>query len=252
MTRYRLDLSYDGTDFLGSQRQPQGKTVQSELEKALGIVFKEPIQSVFSGRTDAGVHALHQVVHFDAPFSVPNSGLRHALNSILSSKIDISQALQVSSDFHARFSAQSRTYYYYFSDMTIPVFFRKYITMTPFLINLEKLKGLESVFVGQKDFQAFGSTGSNQKSSIRTITDISVSKLHSHPYFMDTDFPVYRLSITANGFLYHMVRNIMGALFEVVRGYCELDDLKAMIENNKKIHYTTAKPYGLYLALITY
>ena len=252
MNRYRLDISYDGTDYLGSQRQSRGQTVQGELEKSLKIIFKTKLETVFSGRTDAKVHALNQVVHVDTPFAIDAAALCKGLNSTLEKDIRVEKVECVPSKFHARFSAKLRTYHYYFSTEQIPVFLRNYITRVPYPCDLKRADGIDTLLLGKKDFKHFGSTGSNQVSTIRTIVDVQLTQTDYHPFFTTTQFPLYRLSITADSFLYHMVRNVMGALFEIMRGHYSIEEIKAMIENNQKIYYTTAKPHGLYLALVTY
>jgi len=252
LTRYRLDISYDGTLFYGSQRQKSSRTVQAVVEKALSKIFKRPIEAVFSGRTDTKVHALNQVIHFDAPFAIDADSLLLALNRLLDKDVRGSRVSEVPSTFHARYSAISRTYQYHFTDDNLPVFLRDYVTFVPFKIIETHLTELCEMFVGTKDFGVVGSLGSNQSTSVRTIMELKIDKKEIKSPFAPHEISTFVLTITANSFLYHMVRNIVGIFFEVIKGRLSLCEVKGMIEKNEKLNYTTAKANGLYLVAVNF
>lgn len=252
LVRLKLTLAYDGRPFDGWQSQPGGNTVQDLLEKAASEVAKTPLRVHGSGRTDAGVHALAQIAHFDAPEGLtmrPENWLA-ALNTKLPRTIRVMEAVEAAPDFHARFSATEKTYHY---DLSIsPV-------LSPFLHGLawhlprgldrELLEGSIAAYLGQHDFEAFCAKRGNETEDTdhrRTLTRASVE---------ETDDSL-RLTFTADGFLYKMVRLLVGTAVHVAQGRMTLADLNALIDQpaglprGRSSHCAPAD--GLYLEAVNY
>lgn len=221
----KLTIAYDGTSFAGWQIQPNGVTVQELIEKALGQVAKEPIRLHGSGRTDAGVHALGQVAHFDAPDHLTMNPFNWvpALNTKLPPAIRILECEEVPDDFHARFSAKSKTYTYHLCLQPIlPPFLAKRAWHLPRQLNPEDLTQALSVYLGEHDFRAFAANRGNETADtdyIRTITRSDFAQINGD----------YLLTFTGNGFLYKMVRLLTGAAVQVAQGYLRQDDLYDLV-----------------------
>ncbi len=239
-----MTLAYDGTDYLGWQLQPQGVTIQSRLQEALANMAGEPITVVGAGRTDAGVHAHGQVAHFELPTPVPPSGLLKGLNSMLPEDIRILDVEPTPSDFHARYSARSKTYRYYFDLAPVASPFRsRYTLHHPYPLDLEAACKSAERFVGRHDFESFRASSCEAKTSER---ECSVSRFSEEGSEL-----VYE--IAANGFLHHMVRNIVGTLLEVGRGKKSPDDIDRLFEvKDRKQAGPTAPARGLHLIRVHY
>ncbi len=244
MTLHRMTLAYDGTDYLGWQLQPQGVTIQSRLREALAKIAGEPITVVGAGRTDAGVHAHGQVAHFELPTPVPPSGLLKGLNSILPEDIRILNVEPAPPDFHARYSARSKTYRYYFNLAPVASPFRaRYTLHHPYPLDRDTLSKAAERFVGHHDFESFRASLCEAKTSER---ECSVSRFSEEGSEL-----VYE--IAANGFLHHMVRNIVGTLLEVGRGKLAPDDIDRLFEvRDRQQAGPTAPARGLHLIRVQY
>lgn len=211
--KYLLTITYDGTNFAGFQRQANGeRTIQAELERTLQILLKQDISVVASGRTDAGVHAYNQVVHFECDGIGDDAKFLRSVNGILPS--DVKAKTVQPTQIHARFSAKKKTYLYkmYIGDIDLPLFDK--MTRIPSNSNIDAMKSAGKLLLGEHDFANFCASGSGVKSTIRTIYSIKWKQSGEYLDFY----------ITGNGFLYKMVRNIIGSLIEVGKGKISVAD----------------------------
>jgi len=221
----KLTIAYDGAPFAGWQIQPNGMTVQELIEKALAEVAKEPIRLHGSGRTDAGVHALGQVAHFDPPGHLTMNPFNWvpALNTKLPPAIRILECEEVPDDFHARFSAKTKTYTYHLCLQPIlPPFLAKRAWHLPRQLNPEDLAEALSTYLGAHDFRAFAANRGNETAD----TDYTRSITRSDFTEINGD---YLLTFTGNGFLYKMVRLLTGAAVQAAQGYLRQDDLCELV-----------------------
>ncbi len=238
---FRLDIAYDGTEFLGFQEQKEGKTIQSQLQDALKKIFKQPITLYGSGRTDAGVHALQQVISFLAPSSIPLQGLKRALNALLPLTIRVLKVQEENSSFHARFSPKRRTYVYLVYNHEIcPPFLHRYVHWIKHPLRIKKIKKALSYLQGEHDFKAFCEKEKEKPSYVRTLYTLKLKK--KGPFIM--------ISIQGNGFLRRMVRVIVGTALSIG----SYDNIKPSIIkdilHSKKRHtnpFATAPAKGLFL-----
>lgn len=241
-------LAYDGTNYAGWQIQAgQGRveTVQGTVEKALALVTKEEgIKVVGAGRTDAGVHARGQVIHFDTQSRIPVNRFPAALNSVLPPDIRFYEAAEVSGDFHAQYWAKEKTYRYTIDRSPIPdVFLRNYACHVPFHLDLSSMMEASNRLVGTHDFRSFCASGSSVKTFVRTIKQINVLEKGSLIY----------VNITADGFLYNMVRIIIGTLLEIGRGKMTPDYIPELIAaQDRSLAGPTAPAKGLCLENVVY
>ena len=245
--RYVLTISYDGSDFYGFQRQKDLITIQGELEKALHTILQEDIQIVASGRTDAGVHALGQVVHFDTTKAIEDNGkFVYSLNSMLPKSIDVLDMKKVDDSFHARYSVHEKTYIYkiYLSKTNEPLK-RKYYHICSYDLDVEKMKEAIKVIVGEHDFKAFCVENPQIKTTTRTIFDAHIDVLDGGK---EID-----IVLTANGFLHNQVRSIAGTLVDIGRGRFNVEDMQKILDS--KNHQKAGKTLdgcGLYLYTVAY
>ena len=223
----KLTIAYDGANFGGWQIQPNADTIQERVEKALAEIAKEPIRIHGSGRTDAGVHALGQVAHFDAPDHLTMNPFNWvpALNTKLPPQIRIIECQEIPNDFHARFSAISKTYTYHLSLAPIlPPFLAKRAWHLPRQLNPVDLEEALSFFRGSHDFRAFAANRGNETS------DTNYTRHISQADFIQTD-EGYLITYTGDGFLYKMVRLLTGAAVQAAQGYLRQDDLYDLVNS---------------------
>ena len=248
-------MGYDGTEFSGFQQQPGSiRTVEGELKKALNKMLGVAPKVIPAGRTDSGVHATGQVINFKIYQSISDVGLCNALNSLLPKDIQVHTVQSVSDDFHARFASKKRTYKYYFTQEKVPIFYSRYVTEVKTKLNMQLISEIPPIFLGQHNFRNFKALGSTQKSDVKEIFGFSIEPL-SFKTLNGTVLQdiVYELKITANGFLYKMVRNIVGSVWEVLRGKIRPDDLQMQLKSEKKLYqYPTAPSKGLWLDSVEY
>lgn len=245
MQRYKCIISYDGTAFSGYQVQPNKRTVQSEIETALAKIHKGKEVRIFaSGRTDAGVHAKGQVIHFDSGLSIPEDRWGIALNSLLPDDISILSAEKVNSRFHARFDAVGKEYRYFLSrSQQRDPFLRNYAYHYPFPLDQEAIKEASNYLIGTFDFTSFCSAKTEVEDKVRTINDIEIAQAG--------DLLVFQFK--GNGFLYNMVRILVGTLLEVGSGERKPEDLADIIaKKERNAAGKTAPPHGLYLWEVVY
>lgn len=245
MQRVALAVEYLGADFHGFQTQPSGvKTVQQSLEKALSIVASEPITLVCAGRTDAGVHATNQIVHFDTLAERPAKAWVRGTRPHLPDTVTIKWAQNVEPQFHARFSAQQRTYRYLLSDSKCPTaHFHKQVTWIHRPLNVDWMREAGQILVGEHDFTSFRATQCQAKSPVRCINHLHLVRRGD----------LIILEVQANAFLHHMVRNIVGVLLAVGMGDKPIDWVREVLAARDRTQGgNTAKPTGLYLVDVGY
>ena len=240
-----LGIEYDGSHFSGWQMQINGiRTVQGELEKSLSIIANEKVQVVCAGRTDTGVHATGQVVHFETQSVRPPKAWVQGVNAHLPDDVSSLWACEVSEDFSARFTATSRQYrYVIFNRRSRPAVLSKKVTWRYDTINTDAMHKAAQALIGEQDFSSFRSSSCQAKHARRCMHYINVHR--------NNDF-IY-IDIEANAFLHHMVRNIVGSLLEVGMGEKPVEwiaDLLALQDRTKA--GITAPADGLYMVKVTY
>ncbi|CAK0769737.1 tRNA pseudouridine(38-40) synthase [Gammaproteobacteria bacterium] len=247
--RIALGLSYDGTNFHGWQTQQEGlRTVQVCVEQALSRVANHPVAVVVAGRTDAGVHAVEQMVHFDTFAKRPLRAWVFGTNQYLPQDIAISWSKEVHNSFHARFSAVSRRYrYVIYSSPIRPVLERTRVTWDYRRFNLEAMSVAASSLVGTHDFSSYRAQGCQAKSPIRTLYRLEVTQ--------ENDWLGQKITIeaVANAFLQHMVRNLAGVLMTIGAGEKPPEWAREVLEQKDRAKGgVTAPPEGLYLVQVQY
>lgn len=245
MQRYKVTISYDGTAFSGYQVQPNKRTVQSVIEAVLSKIHKGKDVRIFaSGRTDAGVHAKGQVIHFDSELAIPEERWRTALNSMLPSDISVLSVKKVNAQFHARFNATGKEYRYQLSlSRQRDPFLRNYVYHFPYALDMEAMNEGSKYLIGTFDFTSFCSAKTEVEDKIRTIKEIDISQ--------EGDLLILRFR--GNGFLYNMVRILVGTLLEVGSGERKPEDLATIIaQKDRSAAGKTAPPQGLFLWKVVY
>ncbi|QWR78993.1 tRNA pseudouridine(38-40) synthase TruA [Candidatus Magnetomonas plexicatena] len=228
MKKIRLTIQYDGTNYLGWQRQPKGKTIAGTIETALKKITGEDVTLIGSGRTDSGVHALKQTAAFTTSSAHEPDVFMKALNSTLPFDIKITTAATAALNFHPQYDAKSKTYFYliYNSEVLSPFFYR-YCCHLKRPLDIIKMTDAAQCFIGKKDFKSFTASDSDIKTTVREIFSLNITVMEHVELFgtmIDGDF--IKITITANGFLRHMVRNIVGTLVDA--GYGKVDTLKVI------------------------
>ena len=245
MKRIKCELMYDGSRFSGYQSQPKDRTVQQELERALWRIHKKTaIKTHASGRTDAGVHAMGQVVHFDTPIMMPAERWARALNGELPNDISVKQTEEVPETFHARYSVSGKEYRYrlYQTPYRNP-FRRVHAHHYPYPLDIERMKEAAAHLLGEHDFTSFCSTKSDKENKVRTVTNIS---------FLEQGDDI-EIHFAGSGFLYNMVRIMVGTLLKVGSGRLEPGDVAAILEaKDRNRAAQTAPAEGLYLWRVYY
>ena len=287
MRNIRLTLAYDGTNYVGWQVQPNGTSVQSTVEEAVRKLTGASARLTVAGRTDSGVHALGQVANFPTESSIPCERIRAGLQNFLPDDIVVREAIDVDSSFHATYSAKSKRYRYviFNSRMSNP-FVRRYAWQYSSELDALAMHQAAQVLLGTHDFRCFESHFPNKKTSVRTITETSVTRQAGWPIWHQADSidssetteiaatdaavaeiaprtdklatppdsaPFVVIEVVADGFLYNMVRAIVGTLLEVGRGKWTGDDVRQIIENQDRSQAGVTVPlHGLYLVHVEY
>ena len=243
--KVKLTVSYDGTDYCGWQVQPNGVTVQEVLENALETVVGQRLKITGSGRTDAGVHAKGQVAHFETPFdNIPAEKFYKALNVHLPPDIRVIDSQLASDDFNARRSAKSKTYSYfcYVSSVEQPLKERFAVKLDR-QPDIQKMQEVAKILVGEHDFKCMCSSGSGVKTTVRTVYSIDIEQKEKDIIF----------SISGNGFLYNMVRIMVGILLDVGYGKLTKEYVEKMLSTGeRKFSIKTLLPKGLCLMKVEY
>ncbi|KXW55776.1 tRNA pseudouridine(38-40) synthase TruA [Ferrovum sp. PN-J185] len=242
--RIALGVEYDGSRFCGWQKQPHLRSVQATLNKALSTIAGEEINTVCAGRTDAEVHALGQVIHFDTNAIRPHQAWVRGVNSLLPRDVCVLWAKEVDELFHARFSALSRTYHYWlYSHPIRPALAYPYLGWTHMPLNLNAIEQAMHSLLGEQDFSAFRSSECQAKSPIKIMYEAQIIPRGA----------LIQLVFRANAFLHHMVRNMVGALVYIGQGRENVQWVKYLLEQkNRTLAAPTFAPHGLYLSKIEY
>lgn len=249
MPRYKITFAYDGTKFAGFQIQPNQRTVEQTLKTIVNRMAKNPtpaIPVIGSGRTDAGVHALNQVAHFDFPFDIPERSMVRALNSQLPLDIVVKKAEIVPKTFHARYNAHRKRYRYRVKQGEfVDPFRRNYTAHYKYPVDIGKMQTAAQDLVGTHDFTSFVASGSQAKSNVRTIYETKV--------YHDDALDEIVFEFVGNGFLYNQVRIMVALLLEIGNGQRPLDDVKrVMAAKDRQQARMTAPASGLYLVDVSY
>lgn len=246
--RYVLKIAYDGTDYAGWQYQPNALSVQEVLEKAICLALGKSIKTTASGRTDAGVHAAGQICHFDAECTIPPEKMPDCLNRFLPDGVRVLEGWSAEENFDSNRSAKKKTYCYslYVSPREMPLKerFAVRIENAP---SIEKLQEKGKLFEGEHDFKAFCAAGSSVKTTVRTVYRVAVEE--SESYF-GRDIRIY---VTGNGFLYNMVRTIVGELLDLAWEKRTEESLNlAFASGDRKLLGKTMPAKGLTLLQVEY
>ncbi len=243
MNRIVLGVCYDGRDFQGWQTQPHGQTVQDCLSKAIQVIAQEPVTLVCAGRTDAGVHARQQVVHFDVSVARPLTAWVKGVNNTLPQSISVVGAKLVDDTFHARYSAVSRMYRYYFYVSPTRDPFKRFMTWVYRPLDLDAMRQAATCLLGTHDFSAFRASHCQAWSPVRTLFGLNLIEQEDYCYF----------EVHGNAFLHHMVRNLVGSLMEIGLARKPEIWLKQVLESkNRCLAAKTYPAQGLSLWSIEY
>jgi tRNA pseudouridine38-40 synthase len=266
----RLTLAYDGTDYNGWQVQPDRPSVQACVEHAIQKITGEQRRVYCAGRTDAGVHALGQEANFFTLSRIPAASFRPALQTELPDDIVLIRSQEVPMGFHATFTAIRKRYRYVIHDGAVcPPFLRRYCAHSRFVLDAERMHQAAACLLGTHDFRCFEKEYPNKLTSVRTIMDARVYRSHCWPIWQgshswgqqptitpsaETDTPPFIVfEVMANGFLYNMVRAIVGTLTDIGRGRQPVDYLQTVIQSlDRAAAGMTAVPQGLYLVNVEY
>jgi tRNA pseudouridine38-40 synthase len=242
--RVALGIEYDGAAFCGWQTQSSRCGVQDHLEAALAHIADEPIETICAGRTDAGVHALEQIVHFETSARRPVSAWVRGVNASLPAGLAVIWAQEVSEDFHARYSARSRSYRYVLLNHPVrPAAGHGRVGWFHLPLDIEDMRGAARLLVGEHDFSAFRSSECQARSPVRHVRAIDIERRGVYVVF---DF-------CANAFLHHMVRNLMGTLIYVGKGRHRPEWAAEVLASRERAHAApTFEAAGLYLARVEY
>jgi len=247
MRNFKITFEYDGVGFCGWQTQAQGeRTVQGEMEAVLLKVFKQPIRVIASGRTDSGVHARSQVISFKADTRMKPLEIQRALNSRLPADITVHEVRQVKSDFHAQYSVKEKTYRYTVLNRKYrSAFLRDRVYFYPYPLNISNMRKAAKYLIGSHDFKSFQAYDPRraQRQTKRTIKKIAIKK----------EGDLIHIDVTADGFLYKMVRNIAGTLLAIGSGQLPLGDMPKILKaKNRQMAWDTAPAEGLCLMAVKY
>ncbi len=244
MRNIKLTIEYDGKDFNGWQKQPNKLNIQGTIEQAIKAITGEDVELNASGRTDAGVHALNQVANFKTNSQIPIEKFAIAINSRLKKSIVIKKAEEVGERFHSRLNCKRKTYRYIINNSEMgSAIYRNLETHIPQKLDTEKMEKALKYFEGEHDFKAFKASGTSSKSSVRKIYATKLYKENDRIY----------IELTGNGFLYNMVRIIVGTLVDVGLGKIEPEEIIDIIKDDKRERAgKTLPPNGLYLISVMY
>lgn len=245
MKRIKIKIEYDGTDLVGWQAQDNGVSVQSLIEKAVYAFSQEQVKVWGAGRTDAGVHALGQVAHFDLNKTIKPEKVKDALNAHLKNQpVVILESEEVSPDFHARFSAKWRKYIYQITNRRAPlVILARRAWRVPVPLNETLMVQAAEFLIGKHDFSSFRASNCQAKSPLKTLDYISINRSSE----------LITLEFRAKSFLYHMVRNMVGTLKLIGEGKLAPQEIQSiLLAKDRRLAGATAPPEGLYLTEIGY
>jgi tRNA pseudouridine38-40 synthase len=242
--RIAIGITYDGRPFNGWQSQPSGNTVQDRLEAALAEIAGAAVRVTGAGRTDAGVHATGQIAHFDVIASRPETAWVRGTNAHLPEEIAVQWACGVDDEFHARFSATSRSYVYVLYNHPVrPAVFAGRVGWFHLPLDVDAMRMAAGALVGEHDFSAFRSSECQAKTPVKVLHRITIERRGDHVVF----------AFTASAFLHHMVRNLVGCLVQIGKGARPAGWLTELLDSRDRARAApTFGPEGLYLTAIAY
>ena len=246
LMRYAITICYDGEAYYGFQRQEGLPTIQQKLEEAISTKLNKPTEIVASGRTDAGVHALGQVAHFDSDVELDCDNFGYSVNTLLPHDIAIVGCRKLRDDFHARFDAVSKTYRYriILSKIHRPIE-RRYFHICFYDLDIDKMREACKYLIGEHDFRSFMLTDNTKENTVRTIYDLHIE--------CDEDKGIIDVVVKGNGFLHNMVRNIAGTLVDVGRGRFSPEQVEDILKAQKRSAAgKTLEGKALYLESVEY
>lgn len=267
MRTIKLTLAYDGTDYVGWQRQARGRSIQGEVERVLAEIEGRPVTVVGAGRTDAGVHALGQAASVQLAHDIPTPALGRALNAKLPPDIRVLRAETAADDFHARFGARRKTYRYRLSTAAVASpFTRRYVWSVRAPLDIEAMRAAAAALCGRRDFAAFCATGSEVASTVRTLHVVTVAVTEAAPLapapppggaapgtLPPPAAPSITIEVVGDGFLRHMVRILVGTLVAVGAGRVPAGEVGAIVRSRARERAgPTAPPHGLFLVAVDY
>lgn len=242
MRNIALKIEYDGKKYAGWQRQINGVSIQEVLENAISIIVRHKVELFASGRTDSSVHALGQVANFFTDSTIDERRMQQGINAKLPDDIKVSDIAKVPENFHSRFSAVGKTYLY---------MIERRVYKSPFCLgkayfvkdelDLDKMRDAARLFLGEHDFEGFRSQGSSAKTTVRTIYSLDITEENG----------IIKIEVSGNGFLYNMVRIIVGTLLEIGRGK-NIDINEVFKTGNRELSGPTAPAHGLFLKEVKY
>lgn len=235
--RLAFTLEYDGSDYSGFQSQKNTITIQDCIEDALKKITKKNIRINYSGRTDAGVHALSQVFDFETDIKRDNKNWINGINSNLPSSISVKKILRVSDDFHSRFSAIERKYtYLIYNSKHKPLFIDKYVCWVKNKLDINLMENQLKLFLGEKDFSSFKSSSCNSKNPIKTIYDVELRTFNN----------IIMITFVANAFLQNMVRIMIGTLIDIAKNENKMNIQDILNKKDRSFAGKTAPASGLF------
>ena len=243
MRNIKLTIQYNGKNYCGWQKQNNSLGIQGTIENAIKEITKEEVKIIGSGRTDAGVHALGQVANFNTNCNIPIEKIPNALNSKLPKDISIINAQEMDLEFHSRYSAKGKKYRYmiYNNPYRSPIY-NNISYFVKYDLDLEKMKKEAKALIGTHDFKGFMSSGSSVVDTVRTIYDIQI--------FKQEDLII--IEVEGNGFLYNMVRILVGTLVDIGRGRIDINMLSIIESKSRSMAGHTAPAHGLFLKKVDY
>lgn len=244
MRRVKLTIAYDGTNYCGWQIQPNGITIEEIVNKALSKLTGEKIVVIGASRTDSGVHAMGNVAVFDTETTIPPERVAMAVNRILPEDIVVVKSEEVPLDFHPRYCDCEKTYEYHIVNTRIPIPTKRLTNyFVSYELDLDKMREGASYLIGEHDFASFCNIKTDVESTVRTVKELEILENGEE----------ITIRISGNGFLYNMVRIIVGTLIRVGRGFYEPVQVKEILEaKNRKAAGVTAPPHGLMLMEVRY
>ena len=242
--RIALGIEYDGSRFLGWQTQPGGGTVQDSLEAALAVIAAERVAVTCAGRTDRGVHALEQVVHFDSAAARPHSAWVRGVNALLPDSVGVLWSKGVPADFHARYSARARVYRYVLLNRAVrPALAARHVGWCHAPLDVPAMRAAAEQVLGEHDFSAFRSAECQASTPVRTLQALDIEQRGERIDFV----------LRANAFLHHMVRNLVGTLIDVGRRKHAPEWVRELLESRNRARAApTFAAEGLYLEAVEY
>jgi tRNA pseudouridine38-40 synthase len=241
----KLIIEYDGTAFHGWQIQPGQKTIQGVIKEQIDQITQEGVKLIGAGRTDAGVHALGQVANFQTESTIDLTALQRGLNSLLAPDIVITAIEEVAQDFHARFSARSKTYEYHILNCAYPsAFLKAYAWFIPHKLDIASMERCGRLLIGSHDFSSFRASGDESRHSVREVIHFEIER-------REGDLIV--IVIEANAFLREMVRSIVGTLVDVGRGKTSVEEFEGIFQaRDRRQAGMTAPAQGLFMKEVKY